>query len=207
MEYIILIVFGVLFSGILLVMFQKNAELHDLIQKHEEKIQNMEKYINPIENDSLIRQRLSNTESRVTAVEKLLRSHTSDIDILAKRLKENNQASAVAGVVAGGATAEQIQALSNQIIFVNDRVSTVAAQVESVNAAQTYLATKSVMFENANICVLSGTENCPPNMRKMATFGIIGHSGDSPIPKGYFVSGPFNDNGWNWVHGGLCCVE
>lgn len=207
MEILVLIVFGTLCAGLMMVMYQKNSELFEAIERNEAKIRELEKGRNSVEQDSLIRQRLSTTESRVTALERLMKTHSTDLDKLKATgpVDQNNAAGAAA--VDNAAVVQQQQLLSNQILFVNERVTKVATQFDQLNNAQIFLANKAIMAENANVCVFSNTENCPPHMRKFATFGIIGHSGDMPIPAGYYQGGAFNDNGWNWIHGGLCCPE
>lgn len=209
MEFLVLIVFGTLCAGLMMVMYQKNSELFEAIQRNEDKIKELERNRNSVEQDSLIRQRLSNTESRVTLLERLTKAHTGDLDSIKTRQEKagpveqaRSNTAALASV-----TPEQMQVLSNQIIFVNDRVTALTTKFDALNNAQLYLASKALIMENANVCIFSNTENCPPNMKKMATFGFIGHSGESPVPTGYYLGGPFNDNGWNWIHGGLCCVE
>lgn len=207
MEILVLIVFGTLCAGLMMVMYQKNSELFEAIERNEAKIRELEKGRNSVEQDSLIRQRLSTTESRVTTLERLMKTYGGDLDKLKAGgpAVQNNAASAPAADSA--AVVQQQQVLSNQILFVNERVTKMATQFDQLNNAQVFLASKAVLSENANVCVFSNTETCPPHMRKFATFGIIGHSGDMPIPNGYYQGGPFNDNGWNWIHGGLCCPE
>lgn len=207
MEILVLMVFGTLCAGLMMVMYQKNAELFEAIERNEVKIRELEKGRNSVEQDSLIRQRLSTTESRVTALERLIKTHSGDLDKLKSAGPVGQETSGGATGVDTAAVVQQQQVLSNQILFVNERVTKIATQFDQVNNAQLYLASKAVIAENANVCVFSNTENCPPHMRKFATFGIIGHSGDMPIPTGYYQGGPFNDNGWNWIHGGLCCPE
>lgn len=207
---LILIVVCVLYGGVLVVLYQRNAELTEAVHGHEEKIRELEKYLNPTEKDSMIRTRLSTTETRVTALDRLVKAHSTDIDMVTKQMQQvlnNPNGVPQQQQQAGGVGADQAQVLSNQIIFVNDRVTAVSNRLDAVVTAQNNLAIKAMTMENTNICVFSSTETCPPRMQKAATFGIIAHSGNSPVPPGYYMGGPFNDNGWNWMHGGLCCME
>lgn len=203
MEFLVLIVFGTLCAGLMMVMYQKNSELFEAIQRNQEKIKELERGKNSVEQDSLIRQRLSTTEGRVTTLERLLKAQGVDLEAIRSAGVPQVQGNAAPNA----AVDEQIQLHSNQIVFVNDRVTKLAAQFDALNDAQVYLANKAVLAENANLCVFSNTDNCPPHMTKFATFGVIGHSGESPLPTGYYLGGSFNDNGWNWIHGGLCCTN
>lgn len=209
MDFIVLLVFGTLCTGLMLVMYQKNSELYEMIKKNEDKIKDFERNLNPAEQDSLIRSRISSTESRVTALERLIKAHTGDIDTIKMQIRNSGSPGAAdtpqQQQVALGA--EQVQLLSNQIIFVNDRVNAITARFDDVNNAHNIVASRAMMLENTNVCVFSSTESCPPRMKKMATFGIIAHSGENPVPPGYYLGGAYNDVGWNWFHGGLCCME
>mmetsp|Transcript_14309 Transcript_14309/g.28524 ORF Transcript_14309/g.28524 Transcript_14309/m.28524 type:complete len:213 (+) Transcript_14309:24-662(+) len=207
MEYLILLVFGTLCVGLMLVMYQKNSELYDAIRRNEEKIKEFERYSNPGEHDSMIRQRMSNTESRVTSLEKLLKNHNDKFELVDQKVNSALEGGASAGGSGGAVSEEQNKVLTNQIVFVNDRVNQIANQVEALSTAQTYLAGRALMLENTNVCVFSGTESCPPNLKKVGTFGVIDHSPEKIVPPGYFQGGAFNAEGWNWIHGGLCCME
>jgi hypothetical protein len=212
MEYLILLVFGTLCAGLMMVMYHKNNELHEMIKKNEDKVRDFEKYMNPGEHDSMIRQRMSNTETRVTAVEKSLKSQIADLEALNRNMAQQirsimesetgSRSSAGAGV-----TADQSALLTNQIIFVNDRVNTLTAKVDSINDAQLAVARSALFVDGVNVCVFAPTDVCPPGLTKKATFGIIEHSGDNPVPAGYYIGGQFSDSGWNWMHGGLCCSQ
>lgn len=204
MDFLVLLVFGTLCMGLMMIMYRKNSELSEAIQRNEDRIKDFERSRNSVEDDSLIRKRLSNTESRVTFLEKLAKIHTADLAEVKTRGGPVEQ-SKVNTAASPTVTAEQMQVLSNQIIFVNDRVTKLDSSFDAVNNAQIYLASKAVMMENSNVCIFSNTDNCPPHLKKFATFGIIAHSGDNALPTGYYMGGSFNDNGWNWIHGSLCC--
>lgn len=191
----------------MLVMYQKNSELYEMIKRNEDKIKDFERNLNPAEQDSLIRSRISSTESRVTALERLIKAHTGDIDTIKMQIRNGGPPAPETAAQPAAVANDQAQLLSNQIIFVNDRVNAVAARFDALNNAQNIIASRAMMLENTNVCVFSSTESCPPRMRKMATFGIIAHSGESPVPPGYYLGGAYNDAGWNWFHGGLCCME
>ena len=211
---LVFIVCAALCGGMLMVLYQRNAELMEIVKSNEDKLRELEKSLNPAEHDTMVRSRLSNTEVRVTALEKLIKSHTVDLDMVGKQVRSvlsggGGAVSKDATVSQGNANSEQVQVLTNQIIFVNDRVNGVVARVDALVNAQNALATRALMMENTNMCILSSTDTCPPKMTKSATFGIIAHTGQNPIPPGYYPGGQFAevDNGWNWLHGGLCCMN
>jgi hypothetical protein len=210
MEYLILLVFGTLCCGLMMVMYQKNAELFSAIKKNEAKMKDFEKYVNPGEHDTMIRQRMSTTESRITNMERHQRTQEDQFTIVTQKLHSAldtvNKIQTGPGNSGSGLSAEQVEILTNQITFVNDRVNNIGTEIQALNNAQLYLAGKALLLET-NVCVFSQAEACPPGMKKVGTFGVIEHSAEHLIPSGYFKGGKFNDNGWDWLHGGMCCVE
>ena len=215
---LVLIVCAILYGGVLIVLYQRNADLSETVKGHEEKIRELEKYLNPTEKDSMIRTRLSTTETRDTALDRVLKTQAADLDMVTKQMQlvlagnpqlASQQERKPEGdtAIPGLADAGQLQAVTDQVIFVNDRVTNIAERVDAVINAQNNLARKSMIMEGTNICIFTSTDACPPRMQKAATFGIIAHLGASPIPPGYYIGGAFNDNGWNWIHGGMCCME
>lgn len=194
------------------MLFQKNSDLMESVKGHEEHIRELEKYLNPTEKDSMIRSRLSTTETRVTALDRTVKAQTVDIDMIMKQVKSllNNPGQQVSAQQAGGIpedTQRQFELYKKELIFLNERTSSIANRVDLIVTAQNNLAVKALIMENTNVCVMSSTDACPPRMVKVATFGIIAHSGQNAVPTGYFIGGPFNENGWNWLHGSMCCME
>jgi hypothetical protein len=208
---IVLIVCALLYGGVLVVLFQKNTELAEAVKGHEEHIRELEKYLNPTEKDSMIRSRLSTTETRVTALDRAVKAHATDIDMVSKQVQALlGNPSAVRFPQPGQAAAndaQKFEEIGNQLMFVNDRVNSIANRVDLIVTAQNNLAMKALVMEKTNVCIFASADSCPPRMVKTATFGIIAHSGQSPVPHGYWIGGPFNDNGWNWLHGSYCCTE
>lgn len=204
MEFIILLVFAIMCSGLLMVMYQKHSELTDLIATNQEKIKFLESAANPGESDSVLRGRVSNTESRVSQVERLVKALNEKMDTVGTNAVAAGDA-AVAPA-AGGATEEQMTLINHQINFVNNRVTTVIESVTKVDNAVTYLSQKALLTDQGNVCVFSSSTDCPAGMTMTLTFGVIGYNPQKNLPTGYFV-GANHSPDWDWMHGGLCCVN
>lgn len=205
MEFIILLVFAIMCSGLLMVMYQKHSELTDLISNNQDKIKFLETAINPGENDSVLRGRVSNTESRVSNVERMLKSITDQINQLATA-NAAVTGNAVATAAAGGASEEQMHLINHQINFVNDRVTKLIESINKVDNAVTLLSQTTLAINKGNLCIFSSNQECPPGLTMAMTFGFITHNPQGNLPVGYFTGGN-HAPGWDWMHGGLCCAS
>lgn len=206
MEYIILLVLCALCVGMMVVMYHKNQELVDHVKRNEVKISDLEKLVNAAEHDTMIRSRLSNTETRISAVERNLKSQLAEVASKIPAVIEQPPPVVVAPVEVVF-TVEEKKVLNGQVELLDTRVRELVDLYNNrVGKAIAELSKKSLMLD-ANACVLSPTETCPSGLTKTATFGIISYPHENRIPKGYYHGGSFNDHGWKWLHGGLCCIE
>lgn len=85
-----------------------------------------------------------------------------------------------------------------------DNIETHVAQL--IKTGQ-YLAEHSLLLETANVCVFTPTDECPRGMKPLNRFALGTFHAEGKLPQGYLDSGPFNDNGWKWMQGGLCCLH
>jgi len=206
MEYVILLLLCTLCVGMMIVMYNKNQELMDHLKRNEVKINDLEKLINAAEHDTMIRSRLSNAETRISAVERNLKSQLAEVASKIPTVMEQPAAPVVvpAEVVF---TVEEKKMLNGQVEFLDNRVRELIDLYNNrVGKAIAELSKKAFMLDT-NACVLSPTEICPSGLTKTATFGIISYPHENRLPRGYYHGGPFNDAGWKWLHGGLCCIE
>eukprot|EP00600_Ochromonadales_sp_CCMP1393_P004088 CAMPEP_0174992146 /NCGR_PEP_ID=MMETSP0004_2-20121128/22348_1 /TAXON_ID=420556 /ORGANISM="Ochromonas sp., Strain CCMP1393" /LENGTH=172 /DNA_ID=CAMNT_0016246099 /DNA_START=242 /DNA_END=760 /DNA_ORIENTATION=+ len=167
----------------------------------------------------MIRQRMSTTEARITAIERQMRTHEDKVELVTQKVHTALQTanalktahhtdtpSPKKEVAPATVSDERAEVLTAQISFVNDRVTEVVQQIDGLNRGQSFLASKALIMEN-NVCVLAHNDACPPNMKKVGTFGLIEHNPENLIPVGFVRGEAFNNNGWNWLHGGLCCGD
>lgn len=207
MEYVILFVLCALCVGMMVVMYNKNQELVEHVKRNEVKISDLEKLVNAAEHDTMIRSRLSNTETRISAVEKNLKSQLIELESKIPAVIQQPAPPVVVAPAELVFTVEEKKVLNGQVELLDTRVRELIDLYNNrVGKTIADLSKKALMLDT-NSCVLSPTETCPSGLTKTATFGIISYPHDNRIPKGYYHGGPFNENGCKWLHGGLCCVE
>lgn len=207
MEYVILFVLCALCVGMMVVMYNKNQELVDHVKRNEVKISDLEKLVNAAEHDTMIRSRLSNTETRISAVEKNLKSQLVELESKIPAIIEQPAPPVVVAPAELVFTVEEKKVLNGQVELLDTRVRELIDLYNNrVGKAIADLSKKALMLDT-NACVLSPTDTCPSGLTKTATFGIINYPNENRIPKGYYHGGSFNENGWKWLHGGLCCME
>lgn len=203
----------VLYTGTIMVMYQKNVDLHEVLKRNEDKIEELKRLMNFADHDSVLRSRVSNAESRITTLEKTMRTQLADVGTTVSQAIAFEVKNAVKPEIEKilvndrAVTTNQLEWTNSQINQLREHVNYVIGDFDKLNTAQLYLAKKTLLFENANVCIFSSIDTCPTHLSKVATFGIITHSPDNVLPTGYFLGGKHNDNGWNWMHGGLCCME
>lgn len=175
-----------------MVMYQKNSELNDLITLNQDRIKDLERAITPGENDSILRSRVSNTESRATQLERAVKQLAIDFGELESNLPEKVRQLASANAGGGPLGTEQMELVNHQINFLNDKINN--------------LARSTLNLEQGNTCILSENTYCPDGFTRTATFGFIAFNPDNVVPSGYYYGDRHNAD-WAWLHGGLCCVK
>ncbi len=68
-----------------------------------------------------------------------------------------------------------------------------------------FLTEHSLLLTGPNTCVLSALDGCPHNMVASTRFALGNFQRDGKVLDGFQESGTFNDNGWTWLQGLLCC--
>lgn len=72
---------------------------------------------------------------------------------------------------------------------------------------QQVLFDHALLLGGSNVCVMSSSDGCPHNMVASTQFALGHFQAEGKVMTGYLNSGAFNDNGWQWLQGSLCCTH
>ncbi|RYH09248.1 hypothetical protein EON65_40310 [archaeon] len=70
-----------------------------------------------------------------------------------------------------------------------------------------YLLDNALILAGTNACIISAPDACPQHMIGTSHVMVGALQPEGKVPLGYQNVGTFNDQGWQWLQGVLCCVK
>ncbi len=171
-------------------LWKQNVTLFEELQAVQHKLNDLNK-----ESDlNDINFRINAIDTRAGALERLQRASAADLnEVLNGEIKTHDHKH----------TEEALQVMRKQVNDLGSKISMHSQDIGTVSKSLNALSANTLKLDDGmGICVLAGS--CPTGFTRTGTFGTILHNPDQMIGAGMKIGSNFG-NGWDWLHGSLCC--